>query len=107
MRRAHVRPHREHQASVLWIRLHPHGAFKGAGLVGSRGRGVRLLDHRVRHSSQSDAGGAFSVEGAGPRALRLPFAGTYGRDCNPRREGFREARGLTTGTGNVTTAATP
>src|SRR5436190_21948352 len=32
MRRAHVRPHREHEASVLRVRFHPHGAFEGAGL---------------------------------------------------------------------------
>ena len=27
----HVRPHREHQASVLWARFHPHRAVEGSG----------------------------------------------------------------------------
>src|SRR5436309_14153410 len=40
MRRAHVRPHREHEASVLRVRFHPHGAFEGAGLGRPRVRPV-------------------------------------------------------------------
>ena len=42
VRRAHVRPHREHQASVLWLRFHPHRAFEGARL-GSRPNSPRLF----------------------------------------------------------------
>ena len=90
MRRSHVWPHREHQASVLWARFHPHGAFKGAGLVGSRIRGICLLDHRIRHTSRSDAGRACPAEGVAARALRLPFAGADGCDCDatsPRHQG--------------------
>ena len=94
VRRAHVRSHREHEASVLWLRFHPHGAFEGARLGGARIRGVCFLDHRVRHPSERDAGGAGAAEGVAARALRLPVTGTDGCDCNPCREGIRGSQGL-------------
>ena len=39
-------------------------------------------------------GGPGPAEGTASRALRLPFAGPDGRDCHPRRQGFRRAQGL-------------
>ena len=48
LRRAHVRPHREQEPPVLWIRLRARRAVQGPGLGGAGFRGIRVLDHRDR-----------------------------------------------------------
>jgi len=97
LRRAHVRPYREHQASVLRVRLHPHRALKGPGLGASRVRGIRLLDHRVRHAARANGRRPVAIEGAASGALRLPFAGLDGCNRHPRRQGV----GVTCGSPSV------
>jgi len=46
VRRAHVRPHREQSASLLWIRLRTSRACEGVRLGGARVCSVRFFDHR-------------------------------------------------------------
>ena len=87
-------PHREHQASVLRVRFHPHRAFKGPGLGAARVRSIRLLDHRVRRAARANGRGAVSIEGAASGALRLPFAGLDGCNRYPRRQGVGGACSL-------------
>src|SRR5205807_1030126 len=76
------------------VRFYPHGAFEGARLGSPGIRGLCLLDYRVRHPAGRDAGGAGAVEGVAARALRLPFTGPDGCDCNARRESLRGSQGL-------------
>src|SRR6516165_5742727 len=90
----HRRPHREHQASVLRVRLHPYRAFKGPGLDASRVRSIRLLDHRVRHAARANGRRPVSIEGAASGALRLPLAGLDGCNRHPRRQGVGGACSL-------------
>ena len=59
-----------------------------------RVRGIRLLDHRVRHSARSDGRGPVPIEGAASRTLRLPVAGLDGCDRYPRCQGVGEACSL-------------
>ena len=87
LRRAHVRPHREQEPSVLRPRLHPHRAVAASGLVAAGVRGVRLVDHRVGRESRQHGRGAQPAEGARPRAVRLPVAAAHGPDRDAHGEG--------------------
>ena len=59
--RAHVWPHREQEAPVLWLRFLPCRAVEGAGLGGAAVRGLRVLDHRVGHQARPDGRDACAV----------------------------------------------
>ena len=65
LRRAHVRPHREHQAPVLRVRFHPHRAFEGARA------GRRPSSPRSSPRSSSPA----------PRPIRWAQSGPGSRSC--------------------------
>jgi len=57
-------------------------------------RGIRLLDHRIRHSARSDGRRPVSIEGAASGTLRLPVAGLDGCNRHPRRQGVGGACSL-------------
>src|ERR1700682_6672207 len=73
LRRAHVRADRKQKSPLLWLRFSAHRAVEGQRLVGSRVRGVRLLDHRVGLSAGAHGRGARAPQGIAAPAPWLPF----------------------------------